>query len=124
MSQTELSYASGVQKPKVVFWNQMYLLGMGVMYVLVGAGVGALAWLEGGATDDMFVFMVVAVVCVPLALVHLGAMLLPRRRWTWVVLLVLIALGLTGACTLPAALPLLIFWIRPETQAWYRGEGA
>jgi hypothetical protein len=44
---------------------------------------------------------------------------LPRRRWVWVLHVVLIALGMTSCACIPATVPLLIFWIRPETQAWF-----
>lgn len=44
------------------------------------------------------------------------AAMIPRRPWRWTVGLVAICLGLTG-CTAPFAIPLLIFWVKPETKA-------
>jgi membrane-bound metal-dependent hydrolase YbcI (DUF457 family) len=44
---------------------------------------------------------------------------LPRKRWVWVFGLVLICLGLSSACCLPACIPLLIFWLKPEMKAFY-----
>ena len=32
---------------------------------------------------------------------------------------VLIAIGLTSCLTIPAALPLLLYWIKPEAKAWF-----
>jgi hypothetical protein len=37
----------------------------------------------------------------------------------WVFGLVLICLGLSSACCLPACIPLLIFWLKPEMKAFY-----
>ena len=52
---------------------------------------------------------------VPFAL----APFLPRKSWAWVFGLVLICLGLTSACCLPASIPLLIFWLKPDMKAFY-----
>jgi hypothetical protein len=32
---------------------------------------------------------------------------------------VTIGLGMTSACTLPICIPLLIFWLKPETKAFF-----
>jgi hypothetical protein len=42
--------------------------------------------------------------------------LVPYKPWGWVVGLVAICLGLSG-CLAPFAIPLLIFWMKPETKA-------
>ncbi len=54
--------------------------------------------------------------------VYVSAFLLPRRPWAWIAHLVLIARGLTSCCTMPASIPLLVIWRKPETQASY-GKG-
>jgi hypothetical protein len=33
--------------------------------------------------------------------------------------LVLICIGMTSCCILPAAIPLLIFWLKPEAKNWF-----
>lgn len=43
----------------------------------------------------------------------------PRKSWVWVFGLVLICLGLTSTCCLPACIALLIFWSKPEMKAFY-----
>jgi hypothetical protein len=53
-----------------------------------------------------------------LAAAFVAALFLPRKRWAWVCHMVLICLGLTG-CFFPASLPLLLFFIKPETQAYF-----
>jgi hypothetical protein len=53
--------------------------------------------------------------CVPYA----AAPFLPRQSWVWILGLVLICIGLTSACCLPACVPLLIFWLKPEMKAFY-----
>ena len=41
------------------------------------------------------------------------------RPWVWVYGMVLICLGMTSACFLPACIPLLIFWIKPEAKRYF-----
>lgn len=44
---------------------------------------------------------------------------LPRRPWVWIYDLVIICMGMTSACFLPASIPLLIFWMKPEVKTWF-----
>ena len=65
------------------------------------------------------VFIILGLVFfVPFAL----APFLPHKSWVWVFGLVLICIGLTSTCCLPACIPLLIFWLKPEMKAFY-GRG-
>ena len=41
------------------------------------------------------------------------------RPWLWTYGLVLICFGLTSAGCFPACVPLLIFWIKPETKRFF-----
>ena len=36
--------------------------------------------------------------------------------WLWIYDLIIICLGMTSACFWPAVIPLLIFWLKPETK--------
>lgn len=73
--------------------------------------------------DDPAMFLVYGVVLVVMGAVlhtvYMTAFFLPRRPWAWIVHLVLISLGLTSCCTLPASIPLLVFWLKPETRLWF-----
>ncbi len=50
---------------------------------------------------------------------YIIAPFLPRRRWVWIYDLVLICLGMTSCCTLPACVALLIFWIKPNCRRFF-----
>jgi hypothetical protein len=63
--------------------------------------------------------VILIAVSVPFSLLFAAAPFLPRRPWAWIVHLALIALGMTSACCIPACLPLLLFWIKPETKAMF-----
>ena len=63
------------------------------------------------------------VVFLAMGLVLFAACLLPLmirpRPWLWTYDLVVICLGMTSACFLPACVPLLIFWLKPETKRYF-----
>jgi hypothetical protein len=77
---------------------------------------------DGESPSEMrFVAAILAAVSLPLAAIYAVGPFLPRRRWAWVWHLVLIAIGLTSCACVPFCVPLLVFWIRPDAQAWYGG---
>jgi hypothetical protein len=65
-------------------------------------------------------------ICLAMGLTLAAACLPPLiaspRPWSWVYSLVLICIGMTSPCFLPASVPLLIFWLKPEVKAYYGKE--
>lgn len=109
---------------KTHFWFRIYCIVMTLVY-LVLAGVGVYLFIVQPRMQDLsknqvaimgVAYMIVGgLLLIPFAI----APFLPRRRWVWVFGLVLICLGLTSPCFLPFAIPLLIFWIKPQTKALF-----
>jgi hypothetical protein len=96
------------------------------LYILVTAGGVALAVFSeslavGGEPREVFLIQGVAfaVIGVPLVVMYLVGLFIPARSWAWVYGIVLIGFGMTSCCFIPACVPLLIFWIKPETQAYF-----
>jgi hypothetical protein len=58
-------------------------------------------------------------ICLFLAGVYIAAFFLPRKPWVWIYHMILICIGFTSACCLPAAIPLFIYWLKPETKAYF-----
>jgi len=54
-----------------------------------------------------------------LLIASLIGVLLKPKSWAWVYGIVMICLGMTNACFLPICIPLLLFWIKPESKAYY-----
>jgi hypothetical protein len=110
--------------PKVIFWFGAYCAAMSLMYVAL-AVVGIL-WVKGALGEefsrDPIPGYLFAGIGIPLAAAYAIGPVLPRRPWAWVYGLVLIGIGLSGALCIPAAAPLLIFWIKPEVKEAYRTE--
>jgi hypothetical protein len=42
-----------------------------------------------------------------------------RKKWVWILHLVLIALGFTSCACWPFCIPLIFAWLKPEVKAWY-----
>jgi hypothetical protein len=109
--------------PSVYKWYVVYCIFMALLY-LATAAVGIVFLFvepdrEMSAAEAKImgsVFIILGLVFfVPYAL----APFLPRKSWVWVLGLVLICIGLTSTCCLPACIPLLIFWLKPEMKAFY-----
>ena len=117
-------------KPAVWNWFAAYCVAMALMYLLCVVGGFFFLFADPAELEmDSGGAKVMGVVLIVLGL-GLGALfasgpLLPRRGWAWVMGIVLIAIGMTSMCCLPATVPLLIWWLKPETKAFYGyGGGA
>lgn len=111
------------EAPKVVLWAKVYEAALALVYLaLVVAGVVFLvADVQTGPDEPPAAVLGGLFIAISLPLVFLfgaGLFLRPTPN-AWVFHLVLICIGLTSACCLPATIPLLIFWFKPETKAHF-----
>lgn len=110
--------------PRVIKWFNVYCwvgcfwhIGV-VMFSLLffRAPLDDLAMSE---TDAIIMGVVILVT----GLVAFAAFALPLivapRPWVWIYGIVLICMGMTSACFLPACIPLLIHWIKPEAKRYF-----
>jgi MFS family permease len=112
------------QSPPVVTWFKVYAGAMTALYALVVIVGGALAfvsadWLEMNPGEKFFLSVICIVSGIPFTAAFLAAVFLPPKPWVWIYNLVLIAIGFGSCCILPASVALLLFWIRPETKAYF-----
>ena len=42
-----------------------------------------------------------------------------EKPWHWVYGIVLICISLTSCCCFPVSIPLLIYWLKPETKSYF-----
>lgn len=110
--------------PGVLTWFKVYCVIMCLMYLAVVA-LGVM-FLTMNLDQDMeesenqitgIIFIAIGLL---LFAVCLLPMLLRPRPWLWVYDLVLICLGLTSICFWPISIPLLIYWLKPETKAYFK----
>lgn len=115
--------------PPVYMWYKVYCIAMVVMFLfVVGAG---LFFLLGGSfiaknAEDRTTFMILGPIYIIMGLVLLApfavAPFLSPTPWVWIYGLVLICLGMTSSCCLPACIPLLIYWIKPDVKKYFGRE--
>src|SRR5512134_1365332 len=105
--------------PPVLMWYRIYAGLMAAMYVVVTlVGVSLPMWMPPGGAEDpppWLFALIFGCIGAPFSGAYIAAFFLPRRPWVWIYHLVLICIGLTSACCMMASIPLLIFWIKPET---------
>jgi hypothetical protein len=116
-----------VRPPGVVKWFKLYCAFLVLVYLAVSAFGVFLLQLEPGDladfADDPSEIRIQAyamlIVGPPFAVIYGLAFFLPRRSWAWICGIVLISLTMTSLCCLPAAIPLLIFWVRQDARAYF-----
>jgi MFS family permease len=110
--------------PAVLLWFKIYTGALTALYVLCVLASPVL-FVLGMRThsDDRFVALVYSVILlaigVPLAVACALPFFLPRKPWVWVYNLVIICIGMTSCCILPASVALLVYWIRPDLKLWF-----
>jgi hypothetical protein len=112
--------------PGVVTWYRVYAVFMALMYfVIFLAGIAVLFFGEAMADEEtpaeffLIYGIVFAAMGVPLLIMYVVGVFMPAKRWAWVYGIILIGIGMTSCCFLPICVPILIFWIKPETQAYF-----
>jgi hypothetical protein len=115
-----------MERPAVVGWFKVYCSVIGTIYIAVAIAGAALALyaqqLSDSAEETMelviqgYLYLALGIV---LAGVHFLALLIPRKKWSWIYGFAPIVIGLTSLCCLPMTIPLLLWWIKPGTRAWF-----
>ena len=113
--------------PTVVQWFKVYIGFLAAVYLFLGlfglVFVINPALFEIERAEAWVISLVFLAISLPFAALFLTPFFLKPARWVWIFDLVLIALGLGSCLTLPFAILLLIFWVKPETQQYF-GRGS
>ena len=104
-------------RPGVVLWAKLYLGALSALYLLLL--LLSPFMFASGDEESLIYGLVFVVIGIPCALLSAIPIFLPPRPWVWVWILVVIGFGMTSVCCLPVAVPLLVFWIKPETKHYY-----
>lgn len=114
--------------PPVVRWYRVYAGFMAFIYLLTAVGgffviknMEALA--TGSRGIDPIELKIRGFVMVAIGIIlftaFVVALLLPNTSGAWIFHIILIAVGLSSCCLWPATIPLMIAWLKPETQRWF-----
>ena len=108
-------------RPAVITWFRVYAVTTLLLYM---AFIGL--WMFVSSTETTIHSPEQAVILLVVGLVTLFcggffaiAAMVPYEPWGWTVGLIAICLGLSS-CLVVAAVPLLIYWMKPETKAAFR----
>lgn len=112
------------ETPKVLLWFKIYAAFLCFLYLAVASSslfffLGDPADMEISATGAYLLGTLFLLMGSMLFAVCLVPFLVAPRPWLWVYDLVIICLGLTSACFLPICIPLLIFWVKPDTKSYF-----
>jgi hypothetical protein len=110
--------------PAVWPWFVAYCVVMALVYLVCLVGGIALWHFAPSIPDEEVVVLqvqgvVLGVMGLVLMIPYAIAPFLPKKPWVWTYDIVLICLAMTSACCIPAAVPLLIFWVKPETKQFF-----
>jgi len=110
--------------PKVLFWFRVYTGCMTAVYALCALAAPFIFFAATRAAEEQVLVLkiqagLLLLIGLVFAVVFALPFVLPRKRWVWIYDLVLICIGLTSCCILPAAVPLLIYWLKPEAKSWF-----
>lgn len=105
-------------------WYRVYCGAMAVIYLFAIAFGGVLIAYapetrEYSSEETFIMGIFYAALGVVFFIVSAVALLLPRKPYNWIVGIVMMALGMTSCCFLPFLIPLLIYWVKPETKAYF-----
>jgi MFS family permease len=117
------------EAPKVVFWFRVYCGFMTAVYTVMGlASIAFIVFSSKIAEHDKDEVPEAFVIAYGVFLVALGLGLaaafatpffVAPKPWVWIYDLLLIAVGMTSCACWPITIPMLIYWIKPETQAHF-----
>mgnify|MGYP001476109940 CR=1 FL=1 len=109
--------ASQRGRPAVIMWFRVYAVATLLLYVsFVGLWVSLSSGGPGHRPGEALILLVVGMLMLVCGGFYAIAAMVPFKPWGWTVGLIAICLGLSS-CMAVAAIPLLIFWMKPETKA-------
>ena len=107
--------------PPVVKWFKVYAGVMCAIYLLLIAVGGLFLVIPDLAAEEDSWIMTVVFLAVGLPFLALfgAALFLAPKPWVWIYDIVLICLAFTSCLTLPFCIALLVYWLKPETKAYF-----
>lgn len=106
------------------FWYRIFcslIVIPNIIWVLFGiiAIFGSYGETGQKASDTFFGGIMFLVVGAFFAFIYILGVILPTKPFHWIYGILLIVLGIISCVLAPIAAPLLYFWVKPETQAFF-----
>lgn len=114
-------------QPGVILWFKSYCWVLCFLYLLVSAAslmffLGDPEELEMSRSGAIAMGVIFLVMGLGLFVLSALPLVVRPKPWVWTFDLIVICIGMTSACFVPLCIPLLIFWLKPETKAWFARE--
>ena len=121
-----MSANPSISRPTVVLWYRVYCVASALFYLLIG-----FVFILGMTLDPTFTkgvehpeaFRIFAWVfssfIIMFGALFLLSFLLGRNSSAWIYHLVMICLGLSNGLFLFFCIPMLIYWLKPETKTYF-----
>ena len=115
--------------PEAVYYFRIYAALM-ILVLLMGFGFGLYLMLQplmhgsmgtSSATAEWIWGLVLTVFCFAIIVPHAIAIFAGRARWNYTLCLILVGINILWSnCTCAlVTIPLLIYWMKPETKRWF-----
>jgi len=109
---------------KTFFWYRVYCAVLAFLYLaVIVLGIVLAIYQppsrEYSSQEMLFVGIVYAVVGAFCFLAFAVALFLLPKPYNWIVGIVMMAIGMTSCCFIPFLVPLFIYWVKPETKAFF-----
>jgi len=109
---------------KTFFWYRVYCAVLAILYLaLIALGIFLLVVQPPTRQYNPQELMIASIFYIVLGAVFFlafaVAFFLPPKPYNWIVGIVMMAIGMTSCCFIPFVVPLFIFWLKPETKAFF-----
>lgn len=115
--------------PEAVYYFRIYAVVM-ILILLAGFGVGLYLMLKPlmsgtagttSATGDWIFGLFMAGMTFALLIPHAVALFAGRAKWNYTLIMILVGLNIlwSNCWCIPVTVPLLIYWMKPETKRWF-----
>ncbi len=109
---------------KTFFWYRVYCASLASIYLALmvfGIIIAVLQPVnkEYSAQEMLIMGIIYAILGAVFLLIFTVALFLPPKPYNWIVGIVMIAIGMTSCCFVPFLIPLMIYWVKPETKAFF-----
>lgn len=113
---------SNTGKPEVIGWYKLFCIFMAIVYLLL-IPLGVFLVSQDYDDQEILVNGIILIMLGPPFSIAFGlGAFWDNKPWHWIYGLVLIALSLSSCCCFPISIPLILYWLKPETKAYFERE--
>ena len=118
----------GIQEgpPEAVYYYRIYGGTVAALCtLLIAAGIGSFVdpflsgAVSGGRSGDVLAGVLMSMFGIAMLIPCVLSLVGGRKSWVHTLATVVVILSMLTTCCLPIGIPMLIFWMRPETKRWY-----